>query len=70
LIAVSDESHRYGECADLRDISEAALDEIEQFFVAYNVQKGGRFRPLARRGKGVAARLVERGARRFASART
>ncbi len=68
LVAVATQSHRYGECVELRDIATGVLAEIERFFVVYNAQKGGRFRPLARRGAAVATRLVESGARRFAAA--
>ena len=69
LLAVAEPSHRYGECRELRDIAEAALEEIEQFFVVYNAHKGGRFTPLARRGTAAATRLVERGRRRYARER-
>lgn len=68
LLAVAMKSHRYGECRELRDIAENVLGEIEQFFVAYNASKGGRFRPLARRGAAAAERLLERGVRRYAAA--
>jgi inorganic pyrophosphatase len=66
LLAVAIKSHRYGACRDLRDVADNVLAEIEQFFVAFNAQKGGRFRPLARRDAQAAARLVEDGERRFA----
>jgi len=69
LLAVAEPSHRYGECRELRDISAAALEEIEHFFVVYNAHKGGRFTPLARRGAAAASRLAERGRRRYASER-
>ena len=68
LLAVAEPSHRYGECTALKDIAGGVLDEIESFFVAYNAQKGGRFTPLARRGAGVAARVLERGERRYLAA--
>ena len=67
LIAVAAKSHRYAECTELRDVAAGVLAEIEHFFVVYNAQKGGRFTPIGRRGAAVAKRLVERGARRFAS---
>ena len=67
LLAVAMKSRRHGECRELRDIAGNVLDEIEQFFVAFNADKGGRFRPLARRGAAAATRLVEQGERRFAS---
>src|SRR6478609_5007384 len=69
LIAVAEESHRYGECRELRDVAAGVLAEIEHFFVVYNAHKGGRFRPIARRGAAAAIRLVERGRRRYAAER-
>ena len=69
LLAVAVGSHRYGECHDLGDIAASVLAEIEQFFVALNAQKGGRFRPLGRRGAEAATDLVERGRRRWADER-
>jgi inorganic pyrophosphatase len=69
LLAVAEPSHRYGECRELHDIAAGVLAEIEHFFVVYNAQKGGRFRPIARRGAAAATRLVERGRRRYAADR-
>jgi inorganic pyrophosphatase len=68
VLAVAQQSHRYGECRELRDIAANVLAEIEHFFVVYNAQKGRRFRPLARRGAAAATRLVQGGQRRFATA--
>jgi inorganic pyrophosphatase len=68
VVAVARDSHRYGECRELRDIAGNVLNEVEQFFVVYNAHKGGRFRPLARRGAAVAAKLVRRGEGRRAAA--
>jgi inorganic pyrophosphatase len=68
VVAVARDSHRYGECRELRDIAGNVLNEVEQFFVVYNAHKGGRFRPLARRGAAAAAKLVRRGEGRRAAA--
>ena len=69
LLAVATHSHRYGECRELGDVAANVLDEIEQFFVAYNASKRGRFQPLARRDAKAATRLVEAGERRYAAKR-
>ena len=69
LLAVAVKSHRHGDCSELKDLPANVLEEIEQFFVAYNASKRGTFRPLARRGAAVATRLVARGERRFADGR-
>lgn len=60
LIAVADKSHRYRHCASLDDIAADVLDEVENFFVFYNQQKGGSFEPLARRGLDAAPRARRR----------
>ncbi|MBV9889376.1 MAG: inorganic diphosphatase [Rhizobacter sp.] len=69
LLAVALKSHRHGDCRNLKDLPGNVLDEIEQFFVAFNASKGGSFRPLARRGVDAATKLVEQGEERFARAR-
>ncbi len=69
LLAVALKSHRHGDCRRLKDLPTNVLDEIEQFFVAFNASKGGSFRPLARRGVDAATRLVEQGEQRFARGR-
>ena len=68
-LPVAVKSHRHGDCSELKDLPGNVLDEIEQFFVAFNASKRGSFRPLARRGAAAATRLVERGERRFAGER-
>ena len=69
LLAVAVRSHRHGDCSELDDLPANVLEQIEQFFVAFNASKGGSFRPLARRGAAAATRLVEHGERRFAGSR-
>ena len=69
LLAVAVKSHRHGDCRKIKDLPAKVLDEIEQFFVAFNASKGGSFRPLARRGVEAATKLVEQGERRFAIGR-
>jgi inorganic pyrophosphatase len=69
LVAVAVKSHRHGDCRTLKDLPANVLDEIEQFFVAFNASKGGTFRPLARRGVATATKLVAGGERRFATER-
>jgi inorganic pyrophosphatase len=69
LLAVAVKSHRHGDCRELKELPANVLDEIEQFFVAFNASKRGSFRPLARRGAAAASKLVEQGERRFAGER-
>jgi len=65
LVGVSEESRTYREIRRLNDVPEPLLRSIEQFFVAYNEQRGRRFRVLGRYGPARARRLVRAGERRF-----
>lgn len=46
------------------DLPSRVLDQIEQFFVSYNLAEGRRFVPLRRSGPAAAARLIDQGIRR------
>jgi len=65
IVAVAQQAHRYRECRTLRDVAANVLEEIESFFVVYNDLKGGRFRPLARRGPAAARTLLRAGEQRY-----
>ncbi len=67
LVAIADSSHRYAQCHALDDVAANVLDQVERFFIHYNDQKGGSFRPLARRDAAEAIRVLEEGQRRFAA---
>jgi len=67
IIAVAQKSHRYARCKSMADIAPNVLQEIESFFIVYNQQKGGRFRPLGRRGPQAALRLLSAGEKVFAA---
>jgi hypothetical protein len=66
---VATRSHRHGECRAYGEIAAEVRGEIEQFFVACNASRRGRFQPLARRDAQVATRLVEAGERSDAAGR-
>lgn len=65
LIGVSEESRTYREIRRLNDVPEQLLRSIEHFFVAYNEQRGRRFRVIGRLGPMRARGLVRAGERRF-----
>lgn len=65
LVGVSEESRTYREIRRFNDVPEPLLRSIEQFFVAYNEQRGRRFRVIGRFGPVRARRLVRAGERRF-----
>jgi inorganic pyrophosphatase len=60
LIAVSADSRTHERLKALSDLDPALLDEIEHFFVSYNVAKGKKFKPLRRLGPAAAKRLIRR----------
>ncbi|HEY5810646.1 MAG TPA: inorganic diphosphatase [Povalibacter sp.] len=43
----------------LRDLDPRTLDELEHFFVSYNVQQGRQFKPLGRLGAREAMALID-----------
>jgi inorganic pyrophosphatase len=59
LIAVSANSRTHSDLKTLRDLNEKLVDEIEHFFISYNVAKGKNFKPLGRFGPDRARKLVE-----------
>jgi inorganic pyrophosphatase len=65
LVAVSIKSHLYGEVTELDDLAETLVDEIEHFFISYNVFKGKKFDPTSRCNAAEAHELVESAYRRF-----
>ena len=68
LIGAAGESRMYESARTLTDVPRHLRDEIEHFFVAYNEERGRRFRVLGRFGPERAARLVRAGERRFRAA--
>ena len=50
-------------------LGENLLDEIEHFFISYNIAKGKEFKPLGRFGPTRALRLVEAGLKAFGKTR-
>lgn len=63
LIAVSNQSHDYSDVRTLHDLSQKMLQEIEQFFINYNNEKGKEFRVLQMRGPKQALKLLKKSLR-------
>jgi inorganic pyrophosphatase len=63
LVAVVETRYNPAELHSLEEMARQRLDEVEQFFVAYNRIEGRRFKPLARRGPGPARRLLDKAVR-------
>jgi inorganic pyrophosphatase len=60
LIAVAAESLAHEKVKALKDLDSALLDQIEHFFVNYNLERGRKFTPLGRRGIKHAEKLVRK----------
>ena len=65
LIGVAEESRAYRGIRRLNEVPDRLLRSIEHFFVAYNEERGRRFRVTGRFGPTRARRLVRAGERRF-----
>jgi inorganic pyrophosphatase len=61
LIAIAAEAHNHRDVRSLGKLNENLVDEIEYFFISYNVIKGKQFKPLGRFGPMRAIKLVEEG---------
>jgi inorganic pyrophosphatase len=60
MLAVAIPSRLYASVRELDDLPSSILDEIEQFFINYNVTRDRVFKPIARRGSGHALKLLKR----------
>jgi inorganic pyrophosphatase len=59
VIAVASEAPTYRSFRSLADLDPHLLEQIERFFVTYNLEQGKQFEPIARRGPRVAQKLIE-----------
>jgi inorganic pyrophosphatase len=60
MLAVAIPSRNYAAVRELNDLPPSLLDEIEQFFINYNLMRDRVFKPIARRGSKEAWKLVKR----------
>jgi inorganic pyrophosphatase len=60
LIAVAAHSKDYSDVNSLKDLNGTMLNEIEQFFVNYNKEKGKKFKVLGRKGPQEAMKLLKK----------
>jgi inorganic pyrophosphatase len=66
LIAVAADSATHSDLKALKDLNKALLEQIEHFFISYNVIKGKEFKPIGRFGPERAERVVRDGIKKFA----
>jgi inorganic pyrophosphatase len=70
LIAVAHKSHAHRDVRTLDDLPAVLVDEIEHFFVSYNMARGKVFTPTGRAGPVRARHLVEAGTKGRKKARS
>ena len=61
LLAVALHAHTHQHIKTLDDLRAKLLDEIEEFFIDYHKQRGGRFKPIRHGGPRQAAKLLKAG---------
>ena len=64
LIAVTANSQAHSHIDSLEQLPGELLDEIEHFFISYNVMYDRRFKPIGRKGPERATALIQEGMRR------
>ena len=65
LIAVAVHSYNHRNVNSLDDINKAIVDQIEEFFIAYNKSRGKKFKVKGRHGPKRAGQLVDAGIAKF-----
>jgi inorganic pyrophosphatase len=60
VIAVSVESHVHADIKGPKDLNSRMLDELQQFFVAYNKERGKEFKLLGCKGEKTAMKLIKK----------
>jgi inorganic pyrophosphatase len=70
LIAVAEFAREHSGVHKLKDLRPHLLDEIKEFFVEYNKQKGRKFKPIGDCGTTHALKLVHQGAAKFKKAKS
>jgi inorganic pyrophosphatase len=61
MLAVAAASRLYAAVHELGDLPPTLVDEVEQFFINYNLMRDRVFKPIARRGSKQAMALLRRG---------
>jgi inorganic pyrophosphatase len=60
MVAVAVKSTLYAAIRSLGELPPTLIDQVEQFFINYNVMRGRLLKPIARRGAAVAVAMVKR----------
>lgn len=60
VLAVSIDSHIHADIREPKDLNSNMIDELEQFFVAYNREQGRKFKLLGCKGAKTAIKLIKK----------
>ena len=60
ILAVSVNSHNHSDIKELDDLNTCMIEELEQFFVAYNKEQGRKFKLLGCKGAKAAMKLIKK----------
>jgi inorganic pyrophosphatase len=65
LIGVAIHSYSHENVSSLSEVNKPLLDQVEEFFIAYNKNRGKKFKVTGRHGPRRAAQLVDEGIKAF-----
>jgi len=64
IIAICAHSQENERAQDLKDVSDSILSQIEHFFMSYNEFDGKKFKPIGRKGRETAEKIVKHSAKK------
>jgi inorganic pyrophosphatase len=64
IVAVEQDNHSFADIKHIKDLGEAFLKELEEFFVNYHELTGKQYKVLGAKGPGRARQMLEEGMRR------
>jgi inorganic pyrophosphatase len=64
IVAVEQDNHSFADIKHIKDLGEAFLKELEEFFVNYHELTGKEYKILGAKGPGRARRMLEKGMKR------
>lgn len=69
VLAVSVNSHEHSDIKEPSDLNSKMIEELEQFFVAYNKEQGRKFKLLGCKGAKTAIKLIKKSRRKRSNGR-
>ena len=65
LIAIANKAELFSNVTSIADLNSKYLEQIEHFFISYNLIEGKQFKPLKRSGPDAAMKIIQTGQRAF-----